>query len=273
MIAVARSLGEADVTEVLFSGGEPFLARDFMQIVSAIDPDRTNVYIASNGTALRSDTIAQLKRARVAGVDISIDGHTAELHQVVRLHPTSFVRAIRGIRACVEAEIPLRVTGVLAPHNAEYAEDFIEMLVGLGVTNVVLQTVLPSGGRAIEHPDLALPAAALPRVEERVERARSRWKGKIEIDFRAGKTGGGADGCPGGTHLVNIASNGDVSTCSWLYKLSPERFTLGNIKQHSLAESLGHIGATMSPWTSRTPCCPIPLVEAATAGAASHVHP
>ena len=115
MVAVAQALPEAGVEEVLFSGGEPFLRRDMMEIVSAIDPERTRVYIASNGTTIRERIVSELKQSRVAGVDISLDGHTPELHQVVRLHPTSFDGAVRGIEACVRGRLALRVTSVVIP--------------------------------------------------------------------------------------------------------------------------------------------------------------
>jgi hypothetical protein len=124
----------------------------------------------------------------------------------------------------------------------------------------VLQTVLPSGGRAVEHPELILGKSGISQVEEQVERAQVRWRGEIEIDFRAGQRGGGAAGCPAGHHLLNISAEGDVSTCSWLYKISPKRFALGNIKSRSLAECLSRTVDVMEPWIRRTPGCPIPIV-------------
>lgn len=264
MIAIAEEMPKVGVYDVLFSGGEPFLRRDFLQILRTIDADRVLVYVASNGTAIDEQAVATLREARVAGVDISIDGHTPGLHQLVRLHPTSFQRAVRGIEACVRGEIPLRVTSCVIPETAAHVYELAELLVGLGVKVLVIQTVLPSGGRAVEHPYLAVAPSVIPTIDEQIERARARWGDQISIDLRAGASSGAAPGCPAGRQLLNISANGDVSTCSWLYKIAPSRFNLGNIKSRSLQDCLSAIDHMMRPWTQRTPGCPIPEVLSAT---------
>jgi MoaA/NifB/PqqE/SkfB family radical SAM enzyme len=260
MITVASELADAGVRDVLFSGGEPFLRRDFLQIVRAIEPEQTLVYIASNGTSIDDRVVAELREARVAGVDISLDGHTAELHQLVRLHPTSFHRAIRGVDACVRGGVPIRVTSCVIPETAEHVLDLAELLVGLGVKTLVIQTVLPSGGRAAEHAYLALSPSVIPGIDDQIEQAQTRWGDHISIDLRAGASSTAAKGCPAGHHLVNISAEGDVSTCSWLYKIAPGRFTLGNIKTRTLRRCLAGIDHMMRPWTDLTPGCPIPEV-------------
>src|SRR5258708_10669066 len=260
MITVAEELAEAAVRDVLFSGGEPFLRSDFLQIVRAINPDQTMVYVASNGTAIDDRTVTELREAQVAGVDISLDGHTAELHQLVRLHPTSFQRGIRGIEACVRGGVPLRVTSCVIPETSGHVQDLVELLVRLGVKTLVIQTVLPSGGRAAEHPYLAVTPSVIPSIDQQIEHAQARWGDQINIDLRAGASSGGAKGCPAGHHLVNISADGDVSTCSWLYKISPNLLTLGNIKSQKLKDCLANINQMMQPWTDLTPGCPIPKV-------------
>jgi len=260
MVAVAEELADADVYDVLFSGGEPFLRSDFVRILRSIEPDRILVYVASNGTAIEERTVEALREARVAGVDISIDGHTAHLHQLLRLHPTSFQRGIRGIEACVRGKIPLRVTSCVIPETAAHVYDMAELLVGLGVKTLVIQTILPSGGRAVEHPYLAVRPSEIPAMDEQIERAKARWGDQISIELRSGASSGAASGCPAGGQLLNISANGDVSTCSWLYKISPGHFTLGNIKSQSLKDCLAGIDQMMRPWTERTAGCPIPEV-------------
>jgi MoaA/NifB/PqqE/SkfB family radical SAM enzyme len=260
MIAVAGELAGVDVYDVLFSGGEPFLRPDFLQIIRAIDPARTLVYVASNGTAIHDRTVEVLREARVAGVDVSVDGHTAQLHQLVRLHPTSFQRAVRGIEACVRGDLPLRVTSCVIPETAAHVYELVELMVRLGVKVLVIQSIVPSGGRAVEHPYLAVSRSVIPMVDEQIERAKVRWGDQISIDWRAGESSGGASGCPAGHRLLNISADGDVSTCSWLYKIATERFTLGNIKDRSLKDCLSGVNPMMQPWTAMTPGCPIPEV-------------
>ncbi len=272
MIRIAAELADADVVDVLFSGGEPFLRKDFIEMVRAIDPDRTLVYIASNGTTIDDRIVDQLHEARIAGIDISLDGHTPELHRGLRLHSTSFERAVRGIETCVRGEVPLRVTSCVTPATAPHVGALVDLVAGLGVKTLVIQTILPSGGRAVEHPGLALSPEAIPDIDRQVNGARKRWGEAITVDLRAGATSTAAKGCPAGYKLVNISADGDVSTCSWLYKIARDRFTLGNIKTRSLRDCLSGIDRMMRPWTKLTPGCPIPEVLVGTT-ATRTVHP
>jgi MoaA/NifB/PqqE/SkfB family radical SAM enzyme len=273
MIAIAKALPDVQIKEVLFSGGEPFLRRDMTQVISAIDSSRTRVYIASNGSPIQEQLVLSLKKAGVAGIDISLDGHTPELHKIVRLHTASFDHAVRAITLCERAGLPLRVTSVIVPETANHVIDLIRLLVNLRVSVLVLQTVLSSGGRAIEHPDLILSKIQVDEVDKQVQSARLKWGRSINIDFRASESGGGAEGCPAGHNLLNISAEGDVSTCSWLYKISPKIFTLGNIKTESLKDCLSRVDQVMGPWTKQTKGCPIPIVNAKTGDSSRNVHP
>lgn len=261
MVDTARSLASIGVTEVLFSGGEPFLRKDMLQIISAIDPSHTEVFIASNGAPVTERLVSELKAARLAGIDVSLDGHTAELHAVVRKNHASFGQALAAIARCVEGGLPIRVTSVVVPETAPHVGALVAMLSNMGVPRIVFQTVLHSGGRAIEHPDLVLAPSQVEDIEQQIVAARSQFASEMDIDFRAGRSSGGASGCPAGHNLLNISADGDVSTCSWLYKIAPRVFTLGNIKEHSLDECLNNVTPMMAPWLERTDGCPIPLVE------------
>lgn len=249
---------QTGIREVYFSGGEPFLRKDFITILEAIDTSATDIYIASNGIAFSPRDIQRLKSILLKHITISLDGHSAELHNAVRRRSYAFDRTIAGIRACVDADIPLRVSGMITPENHSYIEQFIELLASLGVRSTVLHTVLPTG-RALENPQLQLTPDYGKEILQRIIRAREQFGTQIRIDHSFAHNSSAAPiGCPAGKQVLHITANGDVSPCSWLYKINGKRFTLGNIKSDLISHCLEKSTPVMSSLVSLTRSCPIP---------------
>lgn len=263
MLAIIREFAEVGVREVLFSGGEPFLVSGFVSLIEELsDTCTADIYVATNGTTISKELAKRLKHTSIRSIDISLDGHAPEFHNEVRLHPTAFARTIDGIRACVGEEIPLRVVGMLTPRNSEYIEDYIELLVSLGVRQVVLHSILKAAGRARHNPQLVIWPENIAQIAEKVSHAKRRFGENIQIDCRFAQSQSPvAEGCPAGERLLHITADGDVSPCSWLYKIDKSRFTLGNIKRDSLQDCLTRNSTVMQPLVTITANCPIPYVH------------
>jgi MoaA/NifB/PqqE/SkfB family radical SAM enzyme len=264
LLATIQEFVDVGVREVLFSGGEPLLVKGFVSLIEELSGVcAADIYIATNGMLMSREIARRLKRSSVRGIDISLDGHTPELHNAVRLHPAAFSKAVEGIRTCVAEELPLRISGMVTSRNAEHIEDYIEFLVSLGVRQVVLNMILEAAGRARENPQLVVQPRAGERIVQSVFRAKQRFGEQIHIDCRFAQNHSPvAKGCPAGLRLLHITADGEVSPCSWLYKIDKTRFTLGNIKHDSLRECLQRNSQVMQPLVTITQNCPIP-----------HVHP
>ena len=124
----ARRLAQSGVVRVVFSGGEPLLRPDLVDIVAAVNTDRVETYVATNGTLLRHAHIEQLRAAGLRGFDVSLDGPTAETHAAIRGRRGAFGGALAGIRACVDAGIQVRVSCVLTPTTTPYIEEWVALL-------------------------------------------------------------------------------------------------------------------------------------------------
>jgi MoaA/NifB/PqqE/SkfB family radical SAM enzyme len=261
-VAVAQELRDLGVVQVLFSGGESLLRRDFFDILDAVDTGRVDTYVASNGTPLTFDNALRLRSMGLAGVDISLDGHLAKIHRDVRLHNKSFDWAVRGIKTCIKADLPVRVCCMMTPQNLDVLQDFVEFIVSLGVKSVIFQTAQVGVGRAVQHPALQLHEDKVPSFLNLVHSARHRFAGTIDIQDRVSPDGAYAFSCPGGKNVMHIAPNGDVSPCSWLYKRAPNKFGLGNIRHQTLRACLQSASRVMEPLLHLTQWCPL-----------QHVHP
>ncbi len=229
-IECARRLARGGIVRTMLSGGEPLLRSDLVDLVAAIDTERVETYVATNGTILGTADIERLRAAGLRGFDVSLDGPTAETHAALRLQRRAFGRALIGIRACVEAGFPVRVSCALTPSTWPYIDELIVRLQDTGIKSVVIHAVRGDAGRAKEYPEIALPESMLSEVWERTREAACWLAPALDIQFRPDISSIGAGGCPGGNGVVHIAPNGDVSPCAWLYRISAERFRVGNIK-------------------------------------------
>ncbi len=260
------------ITSMTLSGGEPLLRPDLPRLLDLAGHLGVGVYLNTNGYPITRRRAEALRAAGVRMVTISLDSHRAEDHNTIRRNPSAFDRAVRGIRECLRAGVPVRVSGVITPDLLPELEEYVAFVAGLGVPRVVLNTAFPVG-RARRNP--ALVPSPDPGLAARLDTLKHRYAaGGPQLDHSLGADEGGSNGagrtaapatCAAGTRILHIAANGDVSGCSWLYKLDPGRFRLGNITRSSLTDILRRVPAMRASLPRTTEGCPLTDVEAETA--------
>jgi 12,18-didecarboxysiroheme deacetylase len=89
---------------VLFSGGEPLVRPDLMELASYAVEKGMRAVISTNGTLITSTAAQQLKRIGLSYVGISLDG-MEDINDRFRGVKGAFRKAMDGIAACQEAGI------------------------------------------------------------------------------------------------------------------------------------------------------------------------
>lgn len=255
-ISIVNEFEKLNITEVYFTGGEPFFRNDFIDIISHINTDKTVVFVASNGILLTKDKVKKISKVSIKRMTISLDGHTAEIHNKIRRRPFAFEKTVEGISNCIAAGVPVRVSGVITPNNMEFVEEFIELVASLKVKAIVLHTVLPVG-RAGQNKELISGKEFNKKIVDKINNAKRKFPDMVIDHSFEDNTSLSDKGCPAGKRLLHITSNGDVSPCSWLYKIDPRKFTLGNIKEMSLKQCLQNNDKVMNPVLKLASNCPI----------------
>ncbi|MGI5912056.1 MAG: radical SAM protein [Syntrophomonadaceae bacterium] len=94
-----KDLAAMRVPVLLFSGGEPLLRKDIMELGHLAAELGLRPVISSNGTLIDDNMAKKIKSAGFQYVGISIDGAPVT-HDNFRNIPGAFESAIKGIRAC-----------------------------------------------------------------------------------------------------------------------------------------------------------------------------
>jgi radical SAM protein with 4Fe4S-binding SPASM domain len=144
MEEVVDDLAAYEVPSLLLSGGEPMVHPDFFKLVDLASSKGLKLTISTNGTLITPEKAALLKAAEVAYVGISLDG-IGEIHDQFRRKEGAFDAAVRGFRACHEAEQKTGLRLTLTRHNVQNIEQILDFIDEEGIQRVCFYHLVPAG--------------------------------------------------------------------------------------------------------------------------------
>ncbi len=216
----------------ILTGGEPLLRRDIVEIIRYGAAKGLWIVVGTNGVKI-TENLAQILLAEgVRGLALSLDALDAGRHDGFRRVQGAWENTVEGAKILTRVGLPFIVQTTVGAHNrqelaaiAAFAHDEL----GAKVWN--LYFLVPSG-RGSFVSDLA-PAEYDLVLGELAEIQRS-WASKMLVNAKCAphfirtlltqdapapfpkSFGGGAGGCPAGTHYLGIRPNGDVTPCPYL---------------------------------------------------------
>jgi radical SAM protein with 4Fe4S-binding SPASM domain len=107
LIEQADSLG---VLGIDFTGGELLLHPDWREMVALARSTGIAVTIHTNGTLIKQETAAALKLLGVGAIQVALDSHIAEIHDLSRGHRGALERTLRGLDLLAEQQLPTRLS-------------------------------------------------------------------------------------------------------------------------------------------------------------------
>jgi len=101
---------------ILFSGGEPLMRRDLLELAQYAADKGMRAVISTNGTLITKDIAAQLRKINLSYVGVSLDG-LEKTHDRFRGAKGAFAKAMEGIRNCREAGIKVGIRFTVNKRN------------------------------------------------------------------------------------------------------------------------------------------------------------
>jgi len=145
--------------EVIISGGEPLMHRDFVEVLGQVRKSGGDfVTLTTNGSLLTEEHLnlfQDLSFCRLV-LSVSIDNLDPNKHDAFRRHRGAFIKAVSALRKIVEKGIPNTVVSMRSTIQSSQIPDMERMVVfaeSLGCTRVSFSAIHPAG-RAIERDDL-----------------------------------------------------------------------------------------------------------------------
>lgn len=98
--AIIDDLAAYGAPVMLFSGGEPLVRKDLVELASYATSKGMRAVISTNGTLITKEKARELKNVGLSYVGISLDGGE-EIHDKFRKVPGSFKKALQGVENCM----------------------------------------------------------------------------------------------------------------------------------------------------------------------------
>lgn len=139
---VLARLRAANIPQVTFTGGEPTLRDDLVELVDAAQWFVTR--LNTNGRLLTPQLCRALAEASLDSVQVTLYAADAEAHNALVGAP-GFDETVRGIRNAVDAGLIVSVSTPLCSLNRDYAAT-LRFAAALGVRYATCSGLIPSGG-------------------------------------------------------------------------------------------------------------------------------
>jgi len=230
----------------ILTGGEPLLRRDILEIVRYGAGKGLWIVVGTNGVKITENLARRLQAEGVRGLALSLDALDPERHDAFRRVRGAWRNTVDGARILARVGLPFIVQTTVGAHNREELEAIAEFAhdeLGARVWN--LYFLVPSGRGAFVSD---LDPAEYDRVLAQLAEIQRRWASRMLVNAKCAphfvrtllaaespapfpkRFGGGAGGCPAGTHYLGIRPNGDVTPCPYLPLFA------GNLAESGLRE-------------------------------------
>ena len=227
---------------IVFSGGEPLLREDILDLITFVNQRKINTCLTSNGTLIDDEMAHKLRAAGVGVVNISVDG-PQEIHESLR-GKGNFTKALAALKNLSRHKIETTIATMVCKQNYKFMPYIIGLARQFGVSTVKFQ---PFSEIFLEDKDKRTMFFAskeqLSEIKQSVETAAALAEDyKITInpanylalipDYLSGLWQGPSDkGCAALWSSCPVSSDGEVYPC-WVLSAR----SLGNVKKHKFSE-------------------------------------
>ena len=228
-----EQIARAGFKIMIFSGGEPLLRPDILELVAYATKLGLRPVFGTNGTLITLDMAHKLKAAGAMGMGISLDSMDAKKHNEFRKFPNAWEGAVQGMKNCREAGLPFQIHTTVMDWNSHELEAMTDFAVELGAVAHHFFFLVPTGrAKTIEAESLRAEQyeAVLTRIMKKQQEVDIELKPTcapqfLRIAAQMGLKTRFRRGCLAGTAYCIISPKGKVQPCAYL------NMELGDVRQ------------------------------------------
>ena len=209
----------AEVPSVSWTGGEPTLRSDLVELTQYAVDIGMRVNLITNGTNLSPDLVDSLKAAGLKSAQVSLEGPSAEVHDSLTQVPGSFEKTTRSIAMLRKAGLHVHTNTTVNRVNAPHLREIVAFAKELGLDRLSMNMVIPCG--SAPNAEVTITYTEMADLMNEVKSAAR----EFGIEFMwysptpycifnpvAARLGGKS--CAACDGLLSVAPNGDVLPCS-----------------------------------------------------------
>ncbi len=235
-LSVMREARKLGAVQLGFSGGEPLVRPDLVELIDAADDMGFYCNLITSAVGLTAAKITSFKDAGIKHIQISFQGSTKETNALFG-GTDSFEHKLAMTKEVIAQGIPLGLNFVLHRQNIHQVSEFLKIAEGLGAEFVELANTQYYAW-ALHNRDQLLPSSEqLEEAEAATNRFRAQHKGRMNVIFvapdyyekRPKKCSNGW-----GTTFITVTPEGDVLPCQSAKVIKGLQFP--NVREQSLVD-------------------------------------
>jgi radical SAM protein with 4Fe4S-binding SPASM domain len=131
---ILDELADMGTLWLLFTGGEIFARKDFLEIYTYAKRKGFLITLFTNGTVINEKIADYLRDFPPFAIEITLYGRTKETYEALTAIPGAYERCMRGIRLLLERHLPLKLKTVgtsINRHEVAGMKEFAEQELGV----------------------------------------------------------------------------------------------------------------------------------------------
>jgi len=219
---VIDQIQQLGASTLALTGGEPLENPDILRIIEYINKEHSQVIMFTSGYLLEQYA-ADLKKAGLTSVIVSLNATNAADHDAIKKKPGTFDSAIRGIKAARKAGLLVGIASVVYKKHlgTDHIQNIIEMGKSLKANQIIFFDSIPAGAH-LEDTEVIWNDQDVDRLIEICHEYHSKpnYPGVLAYSYINSYR---SIGCYAGTIYFYVSPYGDVCPCDFC------SFSVGNV--------------------------------------------
>jgi MoaA/NifB/PqqE/SkfB family radical SAM enzyme len=221
-----NGLHQKNFTNIKFTGGEPFIRKDFMQILRRAKKLGLNLDISTNASLISPATASELSDL-VDMVHVSVDGHNREVHEEARGKGT-YKPTIRGLNYLTQSGNYVRVGTVIFKGNERHLESTVQSISSIGANEIIFSFMEPVG--RLNGDTRIISTRTIEDVKTEIKSLAEKYP-QIKVNYSFTEAPTCEQGrCPAVGRFLYIDNHGRLSPCTWVVGKFPQYRTNHTLK-------------------------------------------
>ncbi len=234
------------IPHVVFTGGEPTLRKDLLELVAYAEQKGMVTGLNTNGRQLKdTDFVDKLVAAGLDHVQITLESHDPEIHDHMVQAKGAWKDTTAGIQRALETPLFVMTNTTMLRQNAPVIDQTLELLSNIGVPTIGLNALIHAGagatcGSGLNEEELK-PILSFARTFCEEHSQRLIWYTPTQYcHFDPMELALGVKGCTAALYNMCVEPDGAVIPCQSFYQPLGNLLSdpWNNIWEHDLAVNL-----------------------------------